>query len=62
MKGLYKRARNGEIKGYTGVDSPYEVPDNPDIILDTEKETLQESVDKVLDRLHRLAISTQGKL
>ena len=36
VKGLYKRARAGEIKNYTGIDSPYEAPDNPELIIDTE--------------------------
>ena len=35
MKGLYKKARAGEIKNYTGIDSPYEAPVNPEIIIDT---------------------------
>ena len=40
LKGLYKRARAGEIKNYTGIDSPYEEPENPDLIVDTDNETL----------------------
>ena len=36
-KGLYKKARKGEIKNFTGIDSPYEEPQNPEIVLDTEK-------------------------
>ena len=48
VKGLYKRARAGEIKNYTGIDSPYETPENPEIIIDTDKESLQESVAKVI--------------
>jgi adenylylsulfate kinase len=51
VKGLYKRARAGEIKNYTGIDSPYEVPDNPELIIDTESESLKESVAKVIDFL-----------
>ena len=51
VKGLYKRARAGEIKNYTGIDSPYEVPDNPELIIDTESESLEESVAKVIDFL-----------
>ena len=47
VKGLYKRARAGEIKNYTGVDSPYEVPENPELTLDTDNETLNESVSKI---------------
>ena len=51
LKGLYKRARTGEIKNYTGIDSPYEVPDNPELVIDTDGETLEESVVKVIDFL-----------
>ena len=48
VKGLYKRARAGEIKNYTGIDSPYEAPDNPELVIDTEGESLEESVAKVI--------------
>jgi adenylylsulfate kinase len=51
VKGLYKRARAGEIKNYTGIDSPYEAPDNPELIIDTESEPLEKSVAKVIDFL-----------
>jgi adenylylsulfate kinase len=51
VKGLYKRARAGEIKNYTGIDSPYEAPDNPELAIDTEGESLEESVAKVIDFL-----------
>ena len=51
VKGLYKRARAGEIKNYTGIDSPYEAPSNPDLVIDTESESLEESVVKVVDFL-----------
>ena len=43
VKGLYKKVRAGEIKGFTGVDSPYEEPVNPAVILDTENHTGEES-------------------
>jgi adenylylsulfate kinase len=51
VKGLYKRARIGEIKNYTGIDSPYEEPINPELIINTESESLEESVSKVIDFL-----------
>jgi adenylylsulfate kinase len=51
LKGLYKRARAGEIKNYTGIDSPYEEPNNPELVVNTESESLEESVDKVIDFL-----------
>ena len=47
VKGLYKKARNGEIKNFTGIDSPYEIPKNPNLIVNTEKESVNESVDKI---------------
>ena len=51
VKGLYKRARAGEIKGFTGIDDPYEPPLNPDINCQTHQETLEQSVDKVMAAL-----------
>jgi adenylylsulfate kinase len=51
VKGLYKRARAGEIKNYTGIDSPYEAPDNPELTIDTGNEPLEASVIKVIDFL-----------
>lgn len=50
-KGQYKKARAGIIKNYTGVSAPYEEPENPDLILDTEKKSLEECVDMVIDLL-----------
>ena len=51
VKGLYRRARAGEIKDYTGIDSPYEAPDNPELVIDTDSESLKESIAKVVDFL-----------
>jgi adenylylsulfate kinase len=51
VNGLYKRARAGEIKNYTGIDSPYEAPINPELVIDTENELLEESVARVVDFL-----------
>jgi sulfate adenylyltransferase len=51
VKGLYAKARAGQIKGFTGVDDPYEPPTNPEVILDTSKLSVQESVDKIIDKL-----------
>jgi len=50
-KGLYKKARAGIIKGYTGVDAPYEAPENPDLVLDTVELTVEESSRNVLELL-----------
>ena len=51
VKGFYKMARTGEIKNYTGIDSPYEAPVNPELIINTDKETLDESASKILNYL-----------
>ncbi|MEO0270168.1 MAG: adenylyl-sulfate kinase [candidate division WOR-3 bacterium] len=48
VKGMYKLAREGKIKNFTGVDDPYEEPLNPEIICDTEKEEIEESVNKII--------------
>ena len=50
-KGLYKKARSGEIKNFTGIDDPYEPPLNPEITLHTDQMTLEEEVDLILDYL-----------
>lgn len=47
VKGLYKKARKGEIKGFTGIDSPYEKPQNPTLEILTNQQTIEESVDLV---------------
>lgn len=49
VKGLYKKARTGEINDMTGISSPYEVPDHPDIEIKTENESINESVKKIID-------------
>ena len=56
LKGLYKRARLGEIKNYTGINSPYEIPDNPELIIDIDKESLEESVSKIISFLQTKSI------
>ena len=53
VKGLYKRARAGEIKEFTGISSPYEVPERPDLILKTGENTLEECAAQVLQLLQR---------
>jgi len=50
-KGLYKKARSGEIKNFTGVSDPYEPPENPEIVLDTDRLSVEESVSKIMDYL-----------
>ena len=56
LKGFYKRARAGEIKNYTGINSPYEIPDNPELIIDIDKESLEESVSKIVSFLQTKSI------
>jgi len=51
VKGLYKKARAGEIKEFTGISSPYEEPSNPEVVIDTDKHTLEECVDILIDYL-----------
>lgn len=54
VKGLYKRARSGEIKNFTGISDPYEAPENPTIECRTDLEELEESVAKILTKLEEL--------
>jgi adenylylsulfate kinase len=51
VKGIYKKARNGEIPDFTGISSPYEIPDNAEIVLDTGHTSLEECVQKVVEYL-----------
>jgi adenylylsulfate kinase len=50
-KGLYKKARAGEIKHFTGIDDPYEPPQEPELVLHTDRETVRESARKVIRHL-----------
>ena len=50
-KGLYKKARAGEIKHFTGIDDPYEAPDQPEITLRTDKNSIEESVVQIMEEL-----------
>ena len=52
-KGLYKKARAGEIKGFTGIDDPYEAPPKPELHLHTDQQSIEESVQEVLDCLEQ---------
>jgi adenylylsulfate kinase len=54
VKGMYKKAQEGKITHFTGVDDPYEEPEHPELILDTDKESVDESVQKVLQTLVKL--------
>ena len=48
MKGLYKKARAGELKNFTGIDSPYEVPPNPEITVNTVELSAEEAAEEIL--------------
>ncbi|MFZ7943329.1 adenylyl-sulfate kinase [Neobacillus sp. 19] len=50
-KGLYKKARKGEIKHFTGIDQPYEEPKNPEVVIDTNKLSIDDSVERLLSYL-----------
>jgi adenylyl-sulfate kinase len=54
VKGMYQKAMRGEIKEFTGISDPYEEPEDPEILLQTDKETIEESVAVVLKRLEEL--------
>ena len=54
VKGLYAKARAGEIKGFTGIDDPYEPPSSPEVVCNTAEETPEQSAQKVLERLVEL--------
>jgi len=47
-KGMYAKARNGEIKDFTGINHPFEEPDNPDIIVETDKQTIEHSKEVIM--------------
>ena len=52
-KGLYKKARAGEIKNFTGIDDPYEAPEAPEVHLHTDQQSLEEEVEQLLDLLEK---------
>ncbi|TVQ14818.1 MAG: adenylyl-sulfate kinase [Leptolyngbya sp. DLM2.Bin27] len=58
VKGLYKKARSGEIKGFTGIDDPYEAPLNPEIHCHTDRQTVDESVAQVIAKLETMGYLT----
>ncbi|MGI9245127.1 MAG: sulfate adenylyltransferase subunit CysN, partial [Steroidobacteraceae bacterium] len=55
-KGLYKKARRGELKNFTGIDSPYEAPESPEIYLDTTQQTSEQSAEAIVDYLQRSGV------
>ena len=57
-KGLYAKARSNEIKEFTGISAPYEAPDQPELMLETDKLTVAEAVSRVLEHLHLQDVDT----
>jgi len=55
-KGLYAKVRAGEMRGVSGVDAPYEVPQSPDLVVATAGETVPESVGRIVDHLRELGV------
>ncbi len=56
VKGLYKKARSGELNNFTGIDSPYEAPEQPELRIDTTTQSIEESADAVIDELRKRGI------
>jgi len=52
-KGLYKKARAGQLKGFTGIDDPYEAPEKPEIVIDTEEASAEAAAQQILDYLEK---------
>ena len=55
-KGLYKKARAGEVPEFTGISAPYEEPENPEIMIDTDRETIEQGVDRIISYLESKGI------
>lgn len=53
QKGLYKKARSGEVPEFTGISAPYEEPDNPEILIETDKEGIEQGVSKIISYLEK---------
>lgn len=58
-KGLYKKARAGQIKGFTGIDAPYEKPEKPEILIKTEKSSINQAVNIILEHLDKVGLHIQ---
>jgi len=59
VKGLYAKALRGEIQNFTGISDPYEPPENPEVVVETDKETVEESVNKIWQALVELGYITE---
>ncbi|MDF1684326.1 MAG: bifunctional sulfate adenylyltransferase/adenylylsulfate kinase [Legionellaceae bacterium] len=62
IKGLYQKAEEGLITGFTGVDDPYEVPENPELIIDTANLSIVEAVDMIFEALEHLGFYEHGSI
>jgi adenylyl-sulfate kinase len=60
VKGLYKKALNGEIDNFTGISDPYEPPERPEIICRTDFETVEESLEKIVSHLEAQSLLPEG--
>jgi adenylylsulfate kinase len=60
-KGLYRKARAGEIKGFTGIDDPYEEPERPEILIDTESKSPAQAAEQIVSYLEARGYLTAGK-
>lgn len=58
MKGIYRRARAGDIRDFTGISSPYEEPDKPELVIDTGRLSLDQCVDQVIAYLQGRGVLT----
>jgi adenylylsulfate kinase len=61
VKGLYKKALAGEIKQFTGVSDPYEEPVGPELVVETDRETIEESAAKILAKLEELNLIASAR-
>jgi adenylylsulfate kinase len=61
VKGLYKLAREGKVKEFTGISSPYEEPLSPELVIETGSMTLEQCVEKVLNALRERGIVPHGR-
>jgi adenylylsulfate kinase len=62
VKGLYKLADEGKLKNFTGVDDPYEEPERPELVVETDKETVEESIGRIFAKLVELGYLEEGLL
>ncbi len=60
VKGLYRLADEGKLKGFTGIDDPYEEPEHPELVIETDKETIEESVARIFAKLEELSYLESG--